>query len=131
MRSGLLIAPGALQSQIRAVATKFILTAVAGRDTAASWNLLDRSFPGKSEFTKETWARGAIPVTPFPAKRSGIHLAVRNVRSKSVLLEVLLTTKKRRPAFFELGLRDTERGKRRWLVDYWNLKYVHSGPGFE
>jgi hypothetical protein len=112
--------------RMRAVAMKFILTAVARRNQVASWDLLDPTFPHKTEFTRKTWAKGAIPVTPsaFPVRKAGIYLAVRRARPKFVLLEVLLTATRGKADLFWLGLRRHGRdAKPRWLVDLWMVKY--------
>jgi hypothetical protein len=112
---------------IRAIATRFILTAVARKNIAASWELLDPAFPRRSDFTKKTWSRGAIPVIPFPARSAGIHLAVSHARPRLVRLNVVLTAKKQTPQLFELGLRRHDSVKRRWLVSYWTPQLSHSG----
>jgi hypothetical protein len=120
----------AVDPAIRTVATRFILSAVARTDTAASWELLDPTYPGKSGFTKGTWAKGRIPVIQpsFPVTKAGIQLAVSERTPRNVLLEVLLTNRGKGQAF-ELGLK-RHRGKAgpQWLVDRWIVRYVHTGP---
>src|SRR5919108_142338 len=68
--------PKAFDQQAREVAGKFLLTAVSRRNTGASWELLDPTFPGKEGYTKATWAKGDIPVIPFPAASSDAPLNV-------------------------------------------------------
>ena len=50
----------ALTPEIRQVADKFILTAVARKNVGESWAVLDPTFPGKADFTKASWAKGDI-----------------------------------------------------------------------
>ena len=115
----------------RLVAEKFILTAVARKNTGASWKLVDVSFPGKAELTKREWATGDIPVVPAaaPFTKSAIRLAVAHVyaHGSELLLNVTLGPRRKRPEAFELGLRRHGKGtERRWLVDYWMTRYPHS-----
>ena len=112
----------------RLVAEKFILTAVARKNTRASWKLVDLSFPGTSELTKREWATGDIPVVPTssPITRNAIRLSVAEVHAhgSKLLLDVVLAPKRKRPEVFEIGLRRHGKGsERRWLVDYWMTRY--------
>src|SRR5262245_59464601 len=47
-----------------AVAAAFVNTAVARHHVASSWNLVTPDF--RSGYTKASWAKGKIPVVPFP-----------------------------------------------------------------
>lgn len=50
------------------VAKLFIATAVTRKNVAASWDLIDPDFPGKSEYTRKQWVkRDDLPVVPFDA----------------------------------------------------------------
>ena len=50
------------------VAALFVETAVTRKNVAASWDLIDPDFPGKSEYTRKQWVkRDDLPVVPFPA----------------------------------------------------------------
>jgi hypothetical protein len=104
----------------REVAGKFILTAVARKNIGASWALLDPTYMGKDEFTKKQWAKGDIPVAPYPVGSLEQALFRVSARTGKMLqLEVALIPKKGsklKSATFDLGL--TRRGDR-WLVDYW------------
>jgi hypothetical protein len=62
----------------RLVAEKFILTAVARKNTAASWTLVDLSYPGRSVLTKREWVGDDIPVVPasFSITKNDIRLSV-------------------------------------------------------
>jgi hypothetical protein len=112
----------------RLVAEKFILTAVARKNTGASWKLVDLSFPGRSELTKREWATGDIPVMPTsaPITKNAIRLSVAEVHAhgSELLLDVVLGPNRKRPEVFEIGLRRHGKGaERRWLVDYWWTRY--------
>src|ERR671925_537596 len=112
--------PKAFDQQAREVAGKFLLTAVSRRNTGASWELLDPTFPGKEGYTKATWAKGDIPVIPFPAASSDARFNVTYSSGTQLTVEVALVPKKGKAQVFELGLR--KRGTR-WLVDYWMTRY--------
>ena len=117
----------------RRVAERFILTAVARRNTGASWKLVDLSFPGRAELTKREWATGDIPVVPTssPITRTAIRLSVAEVHAhgSELLLDVVLGPKRKRPEVFEIGLRRHGQGaKRHWLVDYWMTRYQRPQP---
>ncbi|HET7857061.1 MAG TPA: hypothetical protein VFL41_11450 [Gaiellaceae bacterium] len=112
--------PKLFDAQAREVAGKFLVTAVARKNTAASWELLDPTFPGKEGYTKATWAKGDIPVIPFPAAQADARFNVTYSTPKALTVEVALVPTKGEPAVFELGLR--KRGTR-WLVDYWMTRY--------
>jgi hypothetical protein len=114
-----------IEPEARRVAGQFILTAVARKHTGTSWSLLDPTYPGKEEYTKATWAKGDIPVIPFPVsnlKEARFRVAGR--QGKELSLEVGLIPKKGsgvRRAVFDLVL--TQHGKR-WLVNYWATAYT-------
>jgi hypothetical protein len=105
------------------VASKFILTVVTRKDVAASWDVISPTYPGKSEFTKEQWAKAdALPVVPFPAERARWRLDY-SFKSE-VGLKVLLVPVKdseQKATVFDIDLVRRGKGKnRRWLVDYFS-----------
>lgn len=110
------------------VASKFIQTAVARKNVADSWDIISPTYPGKSEYTRQQWAKAdGLPVVPFQAERARWRLdySFKN----EVGLKVALFPPKNSdvPAtVFDIDL--VRRGKgenRRWLVDY----FAPSGPG--
>lgn len=120
----------AFDNEAREVAGDFILTAVARRNTGASWALLDPTFPGREGYTKATWAQGDIPVIPFPgAERAQARFRVTFASKNQLTVEVALVPRKGEPAIFDLGLRRRGKGaNQRWLVDYWMTRYVAGRP---
>jgi hypothetical protein len=121
----------AFTKEAREVARKFILTAVVRKNTGASWELLDPTYPSKGEFTKRTWAQGNIPVIPLSFPLESLSQARFNVRyssPKQLTVEVAFFPGRRggrKPELFEIGLRDRgTASKPRWLVDYWMTRYV-------
>jgi hypothetical protein len=118
----------ALTPAIRQIADRFIQTAVARKDTAASWDLIDPTFPSKSEFTRATWAKGDIPVVPtgYPFKAEGVRYSVEAVFPGTVVLDVvIIPTNKARTQRFQLSVKRHGSGAgERWLVDYWMTRYV-------
>ena len=111
-----------IEAGARIVAEKFIRTAVVRKNTGSSWELLDSTFPGKSGYTKKRWAKGRIPVAPYPGSQiteTQLHVAGRHPGRLSLL--VALIPKHGRVGLFRLGLRSRGKGaNHRWLVDYWN-----------
>jgi hypothetical protein len=123
----------ALTPDARQVANAFIMTAVARRNTGASWELLDPTYEGKSEFTKATWAKGDIPVIPtgYPFRQEDVTLTVKDVYPRSIMLEALIIPRNNaRATTFDLSLKahgsDANRG---WLVDYWMTGHDNGVPG--
>jgi hypothetical protein len=121
----------ALTPAIREIATKFILTtATLNRPNAVeSWAILDPDYPGKSDFTKASWAKGDIPVIPvsFPFTQKDIRLSVQKVYPENVVLDVVVIPPKgdkSKVELFELGVHRHGTGSsERWLVDYWQSRY--------
>lgn len=118
----------ALTPEIRSVADKFILTAVARKNVGESWAVVDPTFPGKSDFTKASWAKGEIPVIPtgYPFKASDVRYSVEAVYPDTVELDVVIIPRnKARTQRFKLSVRRNGSGAgERWLVDYWMTRYV-------
>ena len=115
-------APAVIESDARTVAGKFILTAVARKNTGSSWPLVHPTM--KQGFTKAEWAKGNIPVTYFPVgKLEQVRFRVNERYSGGVVLEVALIPNvgvKMEPQTFYLGLRKVgSGGGAHWLVDYW------------
>ena len=111
-----------LSREARHVAGRFILTAVARRNLAESWNLVDPSL--KEGFTLAKWKTGAIPVVPYPVDSIDVSpFKVDYSYKDSALLEVALIPKegaKVKPQLFFLRLRARGEGQgRHWFVDYW------------
>lgn len=57
---------GARRAAAEALVRQFVRTAVLRRNVAASWDLAAPEL--RHGFTRATWAKGSIPVYPFPAK---------------------------------------------------------------
>lgn len=111
-----------LTREARRVAGRFILTAVARRNLAESWNLTDPTL--KQGFTLAQWKTGEIPVVPYPVgSLEEAPFKVDYSYADRALLEVALLPKdgsKVKPQLFFLRLRARGKGQdRRWLVDYW------------
>jgi hypothetical protein len=111
-----------LSPEARRVAGRFILTAVARRDLAESWTLVDPSL--REGFTLAEWKTGNIPVVPYPVDSIDFSpFKVDYSYANRALLEIALLPKpgaKVKPQLFFLRLRARGTGAgRRWLVDYW------------
>ena len=122
----------ALTPEMRAVANKFILTVVAGKNYGAAWNVIDPTYPGKSEYTKASWSKAdGLPVVPtgYPFKPQDVRLSVKKEYPGGIDLEaVIIPRSTARVQTFDMSLKDHGAGaNRRWLVDYWMTAYT---PGF-
>jgi hypothetical protein len=112
-----------LEPAARAVARKFLLTAVARRRIAESYDLVGA--PLKQGMTRAEWATGNIPIVPYPVtEKSFAPLGVDFSYKDHALLEVTLlpdagkTSPK--PQQFFLELRAYGQGNaRRWVVVGW------------
>jgi hypothetical protein len=103
-----------------AVAARFVQTAVARKNVGESWDILSPTYDGKSGYTRKTWARGDIPVQPFPVDRAKWDLD-HSLENEVGLLVALYPPRNSdyQAAVFKIDLRAFGQGKsRRWLVDY-------------
>jgi len=106
-----------LEKEARVVAGRFIETAVARHDLAASWPLVGSEL--KVGLTKKDWTSGNIPVVPYTAKIDQVRMKVDVSEPRHALLEVLLIPKAAsvKPAFFFLELKKVST---RWVVVSWS-----------
>ena len=114
--------PAVIDPGAREVAGKFILTAVARKNLASSWQLVHPTM--KQGFTKAQWLKGDIPVQYFPVgKLEQVRFRVDEKMKDGVVLEVALVPNPGAgfdPMVFFLGLKKVGSGDHvRWLVDYW------------
>ncbi len=101
-------------------ASNFIKTAVRRVHVAASWDLTDPSL--RQGFTRRQWAKGAIPVVPYPA--AGIRqLTIDWSYRDDVALDIVLAPipgSGLPPKSFMIELKRSGRpAHRRWLVASW------------
>jgi hypothetical protein len=109
-----------LPAEAQRTAKQFITMAVLRRDTAASYDLVTPKF--RTGYTRAAWAKGAIPVQPFPSSAFGgaTDRTVRSRASSVLFLVAIGSTTPTVPAgefFLELVPVDG-----RWLVNYWAPK---------
>src|SRR5215210_25484 len=104
------------KGRILQVAQQFVATAVTRKHTADSWNLVCPSL--KKGYTRRSWAKGDIPVVPFPVAFGRWRLGYSFARE--VDLQVALFPPKKsqlRPTVFDLTVSHCKReGAREWLV---------------
>ncbi len=116
------------------VAARFIDTAVARKNVAASWGILSPTFEGRGGYTKQSWAKGDIPVQSFPVSRAKWDLE-HSFRNEVGLLVALFPPKGSdyRATVFKIDLRAFGKGThRRWLVDYFGpigTQNINVAPG--
>jgi hypothetical protein len=102
-------------AEILGVAQQFVLTAVARKDLKTSYDLVCPEM--KQGFTREKWAKGEIPVVPFPVDYGKWRVSYSFQRE--VDLQVALWAKpkaKIKPAMFDLTLQPCGKAGKRWLV---------------
>jgi|SRR5215210_7316116 len=110
----------------------FVLTAVARKHLAQSWNYIAPSM--KKGYTLKTWVKGDIPVVPYPVykyeKLTQYQLIQAN--KKEILVDMSLSAapkEKQRPLVFRIGLEKVGTDSNaRWLVDYWMPRYTPIVP---
>lgn len=107
---------GPLQNQILGLAQQFVLTAVRRNHVENSWEMVCPEM--RQGYTRGTWAKGDIPVVPYPANFAKWHLAYSYRRE--VDLQVALYAKpetKLHPVVFDLTLHPCgNNASNRWLV---------------
>jgi len=106
----------------KVIGERFIRTAVARKNLAASWVLTAPAL--REDFTLKRWKSGNIPVVPYPADLSRpAPVKIEYSYKDRLLLLILLNPKAgdtTKPQLFHLGLHAFGKGKNRhWLVDYW------------
>src|SRR5262249_14881279 len=110
---------GLRRAQAMGVARSFVETAVLRRHTGTSWRLVSDDL--RRGFTRGEWARGAIPVVPYPSSAfSSARWRLRYSYPKQIALDVAIFPKAGASvgaAVFTMELvRDPARG---WLVHAW------------
>ena len=107
-----------LDVEARKVAGRFILTAVARENLAASYELTHPDL--RQGLTKKEWLTGNIPVVYYPAKEiEQARFKVDESYPNEAILEVALLPKasaKIKPQIFFIGLK---KAGNRWRVNYW------------
>jgi hypothetical protein len=107
-----------LDGEARRVAGRFILTAVARRNLAESYELAHPEL--RQGLTRRQWMTGDIPVVYYPARAiDAATFKVDESYEDEVILQVaLLPTEAsgERPQVFYIGLKKTAG---HWLVNYW------------
>jgi hypothetical protein len=107
-----------LDAAARKVAGRFILTAVARRNLAESYDLAHAEL--RQGMTRREWLTGNIPVVYYPAKAiEAATFKVDESYADEAILEVALLPKEAasvKPQIFYIGLKKTGT---RWQVYYW------------
>jgi hypothetical protein len=110
-----------LDQAVMPVAIKFVNTAVARRNLAASYGLTSPTY--KQGFSLKQWKTGNIPVIPFEDPIIAPKIQVDHSYKNDALIELALFSKtgKERPQVFYIQLHKYPRGAygHHWLVTYW------------
>ncbi len=110
----------AMRRQVNETLVPFVATAVTRKDPVAAWELSTAAM--KSGTTRADWARGDLPVFPYPAipAQARSWTVVSSVKDDLVADLVFQPPKgsKRGPVEFNVELKAVGAGRRRrWLVD--------------
>ncbi len=110
----------AMRRQVNKTLLPFVATAVTRKDPVAAWDLATKAM--KSGTIRTDWARGNLPVFPYPAipAQARDWTVVSSVKDDLVADLVLQPPKdsKRGPVEFNVELKAVGKGPaRRWLVD--------------
>ena len=107
---------GSERGEILGLAQQFVLAAVARKHVSDSWEMVCPEM--RQGYTRTSWAKGDIPVVPFPAYVAKWHLSYSF--QTEVDLQVALFAKPERrlnPVVFDLTLHPCGAGGgQRWLV---------------
>jgi hypothetical protein len=109
-------------------ALKFVNTAVARRHVEDSYALAAPDLRGG--LTRSQWARGEIPVIPYPATEARVRVdySFRNELGLTLLL-VPTSTSKLNPMSFNMDMTASGTGlERRWLVSSWTPSGTPAAP---
>ena len=111
-----------------AVAADFVRTAVARRNVGSSWDLVTPTF--RTGFTRKAWAKGDIPVVPFPVDATKWRLEYSWEDELGFEVALLPPPKSDvRATIFDVGMRAVGSGDdRHWLVDYFSPGPVGMAP---
>jgi hypothetical protein len=109
-----------MRRQVNETLVRFVATAVMRKDPVAAWDLSTRAM--KRGTTRADWARGNLPVFPYPAIPAQARgwTVVSSVKDDLVADLVLQPPRgsKRGPVEFNVELKAVGKGPaRRWLVD--------------
>jgi hypothetical protein len=123
-----------LDRAVMPVAIKFVNTAVARRNVAASYRLTSPSY--KEGLSLRQWRTGNIPVVPFNDPIIAPKIQIDHSYKNDALIELALfsRTGKERPQVFYIQLHRYPKGGTggHWLVTYWaphGYSQVHSTSG--
>ncbi len=104
------------REEVLLVARQFVATAVARHHTEDSWGLVAPVL--KEGFTKKTWGKGDIPVTPYPVSLGKWDVSYSFENEIDLRVALYAAPKKNlNPIVFDLTLnRFGRKGHDRWLV---------------
>ena len=116
-----------LDPEARAVAKKFVATAVARKNLDAAWNLAAPVM--RQNLTLAQWETGTIPVQPYPVGKAQVQYTVQSSHPDSATLRVIFTPPpgSSTPAGDFLITLDRSSGK--WLVTSWVPREVVGSQG--
>jgi hypothetical protein len=104
-------------AEVLGVARTFVATAVARKHLASSYDLVCPEM--KQGFTREKWAKGEIPVVPYPVYFGKWRVSYSYEREVDVQVALFAKPKSNvKPVVFDLALQPcvSKAGKKHWLV---------------
>jgi hypothetical protein len=115
-----------LDPQARAVAKRFVATAVARKNLAEAWSLASPEL--KQHLTLAQWKTGTIPVTPYPVAKAAALYTVQTSFPDAAVLRVTFRpppASSTPPGDFLITL---DRSSGKWLVSSWVPRQVIHAP---
>ncbi len=116
-----------LDPQARAVAKKFVNTAVARKNLAEAWNLASPVM--RQNLTLAQWKTGTIPVQPYPVGKAQAEYTVESSHPDTATLRVVFTTPPGSPTPAGDFVITLDRSSGKWLVSSWVPREVVGSHG--
>ena len=123
----------AQQREVHSVLKTFVAAAVVRQHPGKAWGIAGPSL--KDGLTQQDWAKGDLPVVPYPAANHGwgewisVDYSYTQAKRHTVGLEVYLMPKPHSGWSAMTANVEVVNGRNgRWLVDYWMPKRFHGPP---
>ena len=116
-----------LDSEARAVAKKFVATAVARKNLDEAWNLAAPVM--RQNETRAQWMTGTIAVQPYPVGKAQAQYTVQSSHPDTATLRVIFTPPPGSPTPAGDFLITLDRSSGKWLVSSWVPREVVGAHG--
>jgi hypothetical protein len=116
-----------LDPQARAVAKRFVATAVARKNLAEAWNLAAPEL--RQNETLAQWKTGTIAVLPYPVGKAVAEYTVQSSHPDEAVFRVIFNTPPGSPTPPGDFLITLDRSSGKWLVTSWVSRQVVGAHG--